>query len=226
MNRFTRWALLVALALVWVTASAVADTCTATTCTYTLNNPNAALSAVPGPYGSLTVTWLDNTTAEIAFQSFVGAYEYFFGDGGAVGLNTHGAATVVGGFIFGTTPTGHNAPAVTVSYGTQNVDGQGDFNLVLTNFDGFKYSFNQVTFDIHLESGTWADAAAILMANDNGNYAEAHIFTGTLAGADTGITGYTGTGNGTVPEPASLTLFGSGLIALASIARRQQRRKL
>ena len=232
--RFTRWALLLLLACALAAVPAVADTMM-----YTLNNPNTALSAYAGPYGTLTVTLDNSTTATISIvNNTVGPNTYLFFDSSAFGLNTNGAATVLGSlgsqFTF-TVTSGHTNPNLattggqhpapqppTVSYASNNnVDNQGDFNLVVTDFDGFTYAFSGVTFQISLNSGTWANAAAVLAANNLGNFAEVHVIPttdggATNAGLKTGFSGAT-----PIPEPASLALFGGGLIGLGTIVRKR-----
>lgn len=228
--RFTRWALLLLLACALAALPAVADTMM-----YTLNNPNTALSTYAGPYGTLTVTLDNSTTATISIvNNTVGPNTYLFFDSSAFGLNTNGAATVLGSlgsqFTFTVTSghtdpnlamSGHTPKPPTVSYGSQNVDDQGDFNLVVTDFDGFTYAFSGVTFQISLNSGTWANAAAVLAANNLGNFAEVHVIPttdggATNAGLKTGFSGAT-----PIPEPSALALFGGGLIGVGSIVRKR-----
>src|SRR4030095_10758007 len=55
---------------------------------------NLALSGFPGPYASVEVNRLTDTTATITFDSLTNAGNiYVMGDGGTVGLNGNGTFT-------------------------------------------------------------------------------------------------------------------------------------
>src|SRR5258708_4449637 len=65
--------------------------------TYSLDTGNSAISGYTGPYGTVAVTRDDNQHATIIATALNnGGYNYLFGDGGTLGLNTNGAVSIVG----------------------------------------------------------------------------------------------------------------------------------
>jgi hypothetical protein len=203
----------------------------ASTVTYSLNAPNAALSAYPGPYGSVNVDLLSPTLAQITFTSASG---YLFGDGGSADLQVNATT-----YTFGTTAslgtdglvtaTGPNNPPAFTGNVPGNVDAQGHFNLSLNFHDGFSQASNFIQFDIVDTSGFWASALNVLTANNLGNLAAAHVFPcadpscSQLAGAL--LTGFAGTNGSSTPLPAALPLFAAGL-GLIGVAGLRKKRKV
>jgi len=181
----------------------------------------------------VTVTLVDNNTAKITFTAASNVSNmYLFGDGGSVGLNTNGAATLTAGSITGITqpqasPT--NNPLTSCNGGscftqtTGNEDGFGSFNFVLDNFDGFQYAFSTITFTIDRNSGTWASEADVLTANNHGALAAAHIFVANADGTNTNSTGYASNSGTSVPDGGmTMSLLGLALGGLGFIQRRRQ----
>jgi hypothetical protein len=201
-----------------------------------LDDPNSALSPYTGPYGTVTVTRVSNTMADIVFTgSTNGIYTYLFGGVDAIALNVNGSVDSwsVSDVV---QPAGHSAPSFT-STGAGTVDGRGDFNFTLKEFDGFGYAYSSVTLHITDTGASWASDADVLTATGNGmdNLVAAHIFV-TLDGGDTNgpATGFAadgdgdgggGQGPGDVPEAATLvmwSLLGTLTLGVCRLRRRYQ----
>ncbi len=76
--------------------------------------------------------------------------------------------------------------------------------------------------------GTWANADSVLTANATGNLAAAHIFvTASPAVGSAGalVTGFATGRSTSAPEPATLFLFGSGMIGSWGFRRFKRRFK-
>src|SRR4029077_15220153 len=99
--------------------------------------------------------------------------------------------------------------------GSQNVDGFGIFNQTIDSFAGFTHSSDSVSFTLSDTSGTWTSAANVLIANSHGLLAAAHIFvTEFPADASNGALATGFAGNGTVPEPGTVSLVALGVLGL------------
>ncbi len=182
------------------------------------SSPNCLSSLTTGPYGTVTVDLVNSTTANVTFQAASG---YLFGDSSVVDVNVNatnfGTSNLVGGtgFAFG---------------GSGNVDGFGTFNATFSQDDGWSNALGTLSFTLTNNTSTWAAASDVLSFNPKNFDAAAHIFVCTDASCTsqemangTGLTGFAaeGTGHPTVPEPASLVLVGTGLLALGTFGRRR-----
>jgi len=186
--------------------------------TFQITIPNTALSSYPAPYADVTVTTpiLNSTTATISVDGLTqGSYTYIIGAAQAFDLNINGIGTA-SAFSW----TGGNVNTAFTPGGAGNVSDFGVFNLTIDNFDGFNSAVSALDFTLTLSSGTWANASNVLVPNNDGYIAAAHIFVTAPGTSGAVVTGYAG--NGTpIPEPATMLLLGSGLIGLAGFARKK-----
>jgi hypothetical protein len=202
--------------------------------TYTLDQGNTSSPGISaydtyGPYGTVTVTWVDNTHANIDLESSTGTtnpssgYYFLFGDGGTIGLNTNGTVSVgtitrVGG-IGSSTPT---------SGGAGNEDGFGNFNFSINNGSGAADAVAGLQFTLTNTSGTWSSDADVLTPNGSGNVVAAHVFVYAQAPTTTNhsavATGYANGNVAATPEPASFAMAGTAVVTLAGLALRRRLR--
>ncbi len=196
----------------------------ADTMTYTVNVGNAVLSGFAGPYATATVDLTDATHATITFDSLInGGNIYLLGGENAVGVNVNATSWSITGFTGSNTFAGFT-PGPWSDGGSQNVSTFGVFNQTVESFDGFTHSATEIMFTLTNLSGTWANAASVLAGNSDGHFVEIHAFVCAMP-CDV-ANGAVDTGFGTdtpIPEPASMVLFGSGLVGLAGLLRRKRR---
>lgn len=187
--------------------------------TFTIGSPNTALSCCTGPYAMVTITLDTSTTASVTFTSLTnGGFTYLMGDGGTADLNVNGAYTL------GTVTESNSFTGFTASFKNNvpgNVAGFGTFDLSLNSNGGFTDSATSISFMLMNTSGTWSSASNVLTPNSKGSLAAIHAFAcatpcTTTEGAF--VTGFAAA----APEPASMLLFGSGLLVLGGIIRRRR----
>ena len=187
-----------------------------------LNVGNTAISGFTGPYGTVTITLVNSTTATVTFTSnTVAGNIYLFGDGSSVALNVNATTFSATGITGTNAGTGFTPGPFSV--GSGNEDGFGSFNLRISSFDGFTHSSDTITFTLTNTSGTWASAADVLIANADGFDAAAHIFVTTSpanASNSALATGFAAESAGGVPDGGTtVMLLGTALGALG-MARR------
>ena len=197
---------------------------------FDLATGNSAISGFTGPYAQVDVNLTSSTTAKITFTSLTNSGNIYLMGGGAgqgsaaVAVNVAASSFSVSSLSASNAGSNFSAPSLTVHSGSAMMDGFGGFNLGINNVDGFKNSFDTISFVVTNTSGTWASAANVLTKNGHGSMAAAHIFvTSFPANQKNGasVTGFaSGAGTGVVPEPSSLILFGLGVLALVIVMRR------
>lgn len=220
-----------AAALLLGATSAFADTFTST-----LTKGNSDISGTPGPYGTVSVNRTSSTTAIITFTADSG---FVFIDHGIGAVNLNALTWSISNISwtdlpgFGVSPAGFTI----TSSGSGTEDGWGTFNQTFDGIAGFTDGVNSFTFTATDTGGTWATAASVLIANSLGNDAAAHVAvcgnaTDTATGPCIAANGALSTGfaaEGAVvptPEPASLGLLGTGLLAVSGMALRRRWRQV
>jgi hypothetical protein len=199
---------------------------------YSLSTPNQGISGFTGPYATVHIDLnAAGTAATVTFTSLTnGSNMYLMGNGNAFDLNTNGAATVSGVvFTQAANMIGFSTPSATNLNGSGSVDGFGMFNNTNDTFDGFNNAFSQVAFTLTKNSGTWANAMSVLIANDptHNALAAAHIFVAMIVGGNVYqsngalATGFAANGGSTsVPDGGTtVMLLGMGLGALGLVRR-------
>lgn len=199
-----------------------------TTFTFDIGVPNTDLSVFTGPYLQVTVNETSPTTANFDVKSLTnGGNLYLFGDTDAFAVNfnlgTGGSVSITDGVhpAPSVNATGWDIAPTFVQVDTgNNVSDFGVMNTSLKFFDGYTRALKELTFTATLTGGTWSDSNNVLVnngPNGTGYFAAAHIFPQSVATGAGLATGFAGNGN--VPIPPSVLLFGSGLVGLGILSR-------
>src|SRR6266566_1943117 len=188
-----------------------------------LNTGNPAISGFTGPYGTVTITLVNSTTATVTFTSnTVAGNTYLFGDGGSVALNVNATSFSVSNITGSNSGTGFT-PGPYSQGAAGNEDGFGSFNLTINSFDGFTHSSDTITFTLTNLSGTWANQADVVTANGSGFDAAAHIFVTTSpanASNSALATGFAAEPAGAVPDGGTTVMLLGAALGALGMARR------
>jgi hypothetical protein len=159
-------------------------------------------------YGTVDISY-SGTTASFDVKTATG---YMMGDGGMFDFNVAGGAVL--GAVSNIVESPANSQTVSVILDSISpVNGWGHFNTEIEN-GNFSDKIGELTFNL---TGTWANAASILMANDDGRNVAAHIYS-----IGSGNTFYVTDGSSPpVPEPGTLMLLGAGFLGLAVYGKRR-----
>jgi hypothetical protein len=196
--------------------------------------PNSALSdpsKSPPPFGTVTISLTNDTTASISYtvdMTEEGQNDlYSIIQKPAFAINVNATAFTVSGLTYG---PGTTAGAVVYIGATGNDSQFGSFNA---GFDGppFKSDAGAVDVDylsfiLHNTSGTWANAAAVLIPNNKTYVAGVHVAIDDDDNPNFGLTGFAGAHNvNNVPVPPAVYLLGSGLLGLVGLHWRRARKE-
>lgn len=217
-----RLTLLLALfALLTFTVSASADdisfsggvtlTQTGTTSSPAVNFTFSGLTVTPGTLGgdALEGTAVSiNPTTAFSFTSITGSNGYFSPNGGTMSIGNGTTGTLSGDIQF-VTITGNGLGAFSINIGLSNINITGGTSALLTSLAGQQNGSGVFTFQFTAGGGL----------NDLLNMG---LGTGTLGGKGSIATSVSGSVS--VPEPASLFLLGSGLMAGGGFIRRKLKR--
>ena len=184
---------------------------------YTLGTGNAAISGFAGPYGTVTVTLANATTANVSFAS--ATPQFWFLGAQAADVNVNATTWTLSNLL-------GNGGALS-NGGSNNVDGFGVFNQTIDQFDGFGSKSSTISFTLTNVGSTWASDSLVLTPNASGNTVGAHIgvCTNTPCTEFT-ATGFATNGSAPIPEPATWGMMLVGFFGMGSILRMQRRRAL
>lgn len=180
-----------------------------------------ASSGYPGPFGFVTIDYVDATHALIELTntgtSPTPPTVYFYGAQGTLGLNVNGAVNTAATIatILATHP--FNTGAIS-SGGPGNEDGFGSFNFTLDTAGSYTNSSSKISFTLVGSGTSWTSDNDVLVPNASGYLAAAHVLVSADGTKDGGaaLTGYAANG-GTIPEPTAVTVW-SMLIAATCVA--------
>lgn len=181
--------------------------------TYSLDLGNSGLGGNAN-YGSVTVTLVNSTTADITFSANPG-YQFTDGSSAAVNVNASGfTESLISDPSFKQFNTG-----------SIQVDGWGNFNLTLDqNSSGPSDRTSTIMFSVTDTSGTWGSATDVLALNNGstGYILAAHIYVN-----NGGFTGYASSDQNSsgdqLPVPdggTTIMMLGSALAGLGIVGRR------
>lgn len=190
---------------------------------FNLSVGNSPFNTYPGPYVSVTVNRTSSTSATITFTSLTASGNaYLMGDGASVGVNVNATSWTLSSITGSNSGTGFT-PGPYSNGGSGNVDGFGVLNQTINTSAGFTHSSTMIRFTLTNTSGTWLNAASVLVANANGAMAAAHIFVTRLpvnAANGSVCTGFAANGGAGVPDGGTtVILLGAALGALSMVRR-------
>lgn len=180
----------------------------------------------PGPYGTVEITLVDSTHANIVFQTgSAGQYTYFMVGSFAADLNVNGTFSVSSLTANDLSGLGFSPPVLTIEK-AGNVDGFRSMFLIISEGNGFSTATDMISFTLTGTGGGWSSASDVLTPNSLGFLAGMHIgVCDTTLGpcSSTGAqltTGFAVNRSRSVPDGGmTVMLLGGALIGLATLRR-------
>ncbi len=182
---------------------------------------------VAGSVGTITITDIaGGIQVSYAMNSGFGVKL----QGGDLEFNTSYSGSIGAGNVAFTsiTPLGGSAasnPSMTFAFGNGNAGPYHPYSLDISNLKCSSCANGTVVaqdLTLTITGVTGLDAANFLTVNSNGYFADLHFFCSTCAPTGGSNTGFaTGTPTSPTPEPASLLLLGTGLLAMGGVIRRK-----
>jgi hypothetical protein len=223
----------------WTTLSGTSSSEIVVNCAGTCSNTNETLSSFSVPITSVQISGTTDT-ADIGTWSITGGTESYSLSGGTVTVTVNGTIGTCTGCV-GTTNLGGGlvtGALETITYtGLTGTAGSPPFSSTLTGTSFDTTGASKTGFNLNLGAATSVTDLGLLLT-DLGETATTSSVTTTPASGVNGA-GTSGTGNGnhsfngagsdilgvtltSTPEPVSFILFGTGLMAVALIARRRR----
>jgi len=208
-------------------------------CHVQLDIGNAALAPTygAGPYldGHLKLDSVNSSVVHVEFDALTKTiagvtYQFQFTD---LWLNLQhlgDPGVTITASNLSTTPGGATYSVQDDSAHPGNVSSFNTFNLSASATSHPTTTVTQVKFDLTLTGAVWADAFHILELNSDNHSAAGHIFVKqclnvacTQVGTTivTGFATWPGPNDVSTPEPATIALFGVGLLGLGALRRRR-----
>jgi len=174
---------------------------------FDLSVGNSAISGFSGPYANVSINQTSSNTAIITMTAYAG---FLFGAAQAADFNVNASSWSISNLVF-------NGTGAVSNGGSNNADGFGSFNQTFDVFDGFTNAGTLLTFTLTGGAGTnWLNAMQVLIANNKGWLAAAHIF---VIGDQTVVTGFAG-GPSTVPDGGTTVMLLGAALGALGMARR------